>query len=290
VPNNRVNGGLKSREVKRFGWTPDIPDARDFMYSAPEAILTKLPTKVDLRGSTMPKVYDQGELGSCTANAIGAAFEFAQIKQGQKDFMPSRLFIYYNERAMEGTIDTDSGAMIRDGMKSVNKVGVCTEDTWPYDIPKFTEKPPSKAYTEAKKHQALVYRRVLGQLHQMQGCLAQGYPFVFGFSVYESFMSPDVAKTGKVPLPPRGEQLIGGHAVLAVGYDDAEQSFIVRNSWGTGWGIKGYCLMPYGYLTDPQLARDFWAVYTVEPDVPGTARRRTTKKKTTARRRTTAKR
>jgi C1A family cysteine protease len=278
--------------VKRFGWNPDLPDARDFMYSAPEAVLTKMPKKVDLR-SKMPKIYDQGELGSCTANAIGAAFEFGQLKQGQKDFMPSRLFIYYNERAMEGTVDTDSGAMIRDGMKSVANAGVCTEDTWPYNVAEFTAKPPAKAYKEAKKHQALVYRRVLGQLHQMQGCLAQGYPFVFGFSVYESFMSPDVAKTGQVPLPPRGEQLIGGHAVLAVGYDDAIQSFIVRNSWGRGWGIKGYCTMPYAYLTDAQLAGDFWAVYTVEPDAPG-ARRRTTrtsgKKRATTRKRTAAKR
>jgi C1A family cysteine protease len=286
---NSVNGGLRPREVQRFGWVPDLPDARDYMYSAPEAVLTKLPKKADLRGPTMPPVYDQGELGSCTANAIGAAFEFGQVKQGLKDFMPSRLFIYYNERAMEGTIDTDSGAMIRDGMKSVAKLGVCTEVTWPYDIPKFTEKPPTKAYTEAKKHQALVYRRVLGNLHQMQGCLAQGYPFVFGFSVYESFMKPEVAKTGIVPLPPRGEQLIGGHAVLAVGYDDAEQSFIVRNSWGTGWGMKGYCLMNYAYLTDPSLARDFWAIYTVEPEETATPkRRRTTRKKTTGTRRRTA--
>jgi len=285
---NSVNGGLRPREVQRFGWVPDLPDARDYMYSAPEAVLTKLPKKADLRGPTMPKIYDQGELGSCTANAIGAAFEFGQSKQGLKDFMPSRLFIYYNERALEGTIETDSGAMIRDGVKSVAKVGVCTEVTWPYDIPKFTEKPPRTAYSEAKKHQALVYRRVLGNLHQMQGCLAQGYPFVFGFSVYESFMSPEVAKTGIVPLPPRGEQLIGGHAVLAVGYDDKEQSFIVRNSWGTGWGMKGYCMMNYAYLTDPSLARDFWAIYTVEPDTTATKRRTTRKKTTTTRKRTTS--
>ena len=214
----------------------------------------------------MPPVYDQGQLGSCTANAIGAAFEFDQVKEGYKDFMPSRLFIYYNERAMEGTIDTDSGAMIRDGMKSVAKVGVCAEDTWAYDISKFTEKPPTKAYTEAKKHQALLYKRVIPVLHQLQGALAAGYPVVFGFSVYESFMSPDVAKTGEVPLPPRNEQMIGGHAVVAVGYDDKIQRFIVRNSWGKSWGKKGYCTMPYGYLTDPQLARDFWSIYTVEPD------------------------
>jgi C1A family cysteine protease len=281
-----VNGGLRPREVQRFGWVPDLPDARDFMYSAPEAVLTKLPTKADLRPK-MPKIYDQGELGSCTANAIGAAFEFEQIKEGQMDFMPSRLFIYYNERAMEGTIDTDSGAMIRDGIKSVAKVGVCTETTWPYDIPRFTEKPSKTAYTEAKKHQALIYRRVLGNLHQMQGCLASGLPFVLGFSVYESFMSPEVAKTGEVPLPPRGEQLIGGHAVLAVGYDDKIQRFIDRNSWGTGWGLKGYCTMPYGYLTDPQLARDLWAISSEEKRK---TRKRRKKRSTTRKRSAAAKR
>ena len=258
-----VNGRLKAREIKRFGWTPDLPDARDYMYSAPEAVLMKLPTKVDLRGTKMPKVYDQGELGSCTANAIGAAFEFGQIKQGETDFMPSRLFIYYNERAVEGTIDTDSGAMIRDGMKSVAKLGVCTEDTWPYDIPKFTQKPTGKAYTEARKHQALVYRRVLGQLHQMQGCLAQGYPFVFGFTVYESFESAAVAKSGKVPMPKPNEAAVGGHAVLDVGYNDTQQRFVVRNSWGTGWGQKGYFTMPYAYLTDPNLSDDFWTIRLV---------------------------
>jgi C1A family cysteine protease len=268
-----VNGGLRTRPVQRFGWVPDIPDARDFLYSAPEEVLTALPTKVDLR-SKMPPVYDQGHLGSCTANAIGAAFEFDHVAEGLKDFMPSRLFIYYNERAIEGTIDTDSGAMIRDGIKSIAKLGVCDEGIWPYDIAKFTEKPPKRAYDDARKHQAVVYRRVLGNLHQMQGCLASGYPFVFGFSVYESFMRDEVARTGDVPLPPRSEQLIGGHAVLAVGYDDSIQRFIVRNSWGTAWGMKGYCAMPYGYLTDPQLARDFWAIYTVEKP-PAAARRKT---------------
>ena len=254
---------LPTRRVERFGWVPDLPDARDYLYSAPEPVLAQLPRQVDLR-EQCPPVYDQGQLGSCTANAIGAAFEFDQLKQGLSDFTPSRLFIYYNERAMEGTIDTDSGAMIRDGMKSVHRLGVCTEDTWPYDIAKFTDRPSDDAYTEAKDHQALVYRRVTNRLHQMQACLAQGFPFVFGFTVYESFESEEVARTGEVPLPPRSEQVIGGHAVVAVGYDDASQRFIVRNSWGTGWGMDGYCTMPYGYLTDPQLASDFWAIYTVE--------------------------
>jgi C1A family cysteine protease len=274
-----INRRVKIRSNQRFGWQPDLPDARDFMYSAPDTVLAKLPTKVDLRAK-FPAVYDQGQLGSCTANAIGAAFEFDQLAEKQKDFMPSRLFIYYNERAIEGTEDTDSGAQIRDGIKSVAKLGACTETTWAYDISKFTEKPPKDAYDEAEKHQVLVYRRVMGNLHQMQGCLAAGYPFVFGFSVYESFESPEVARTGVVPLPPRGEQLIGGHAVVAVGYDDASQRFIVRNSWGPDWGDKGYCTMPYGYLTDPQLARDFWAIYSVETS-DGTRRTRTSRRRKT---------
>jgi len=292
MSNRSVNGGLRPRTVEGFGWVPDLPDARDFLYSAPEAVLTKLPKKVDLRRQ-FPPVYDQGHLGSCTANAIGAAFQFEQRKQKQKDFMPSRLFVYYNERAMEGTVDTDSGAMIRDGIKSIAKLGVCSEDIWSYDITKFRDKPSRAAYSEASKHQALVYRRVLPNLHQMQGCLAAGFPFVFGFTVYESFQGSDVAKTGEVPLPKRGEQVLGGHAVIAVGYDDTAQTFIVRNSWGKSWGKQGHCFMPYVYLTDTQLARDFWAIYTVEQGAStrrsSTAKRRKTatprKKATTGRRR-----
>jgi C1A family cysteine protease len=254
---------LKSRSIKRYGWVPDLPDARDFMFAAPEAVLSNLPTQVDLRAKC-PPVYDQGQLGSCTAHAIGGAFEFMQIKEELQDLMPSRLFICYNERKIEGTIGEDSGAMIRDGIKSVHQLGVCSENTWAYDIARFTEAPPQQAYVEAGQDQATVYRRVLPVLHQMQGCLATGTPFVLGFSVYESFEGQDVAQTGVVPLPKRGERLLGGHAVLAVGYDDTSQRFIIRNSWGTGWGMGGYCTMPYSYLTDQSFARDFWAIYAVE--------------------------
>jgi C1A family cysteine protease len=253
--------------IKRFGWVPDIPDSRDHLFAAPVVWLKKLPPKVDLR-SKCPPVYNQGQLGSCTANAIGGTIQFLQMKQNLKNFVPSRLFIYYNERAMEGTINSDSGAMIRDGIKSVGDLGVCPEPMWPYsdqDPGVFTQKPSDPCYAKATNYQALNYRRVPRTLNQMKACLSAGFPFVYGFSVYESFETQKVAKTGKVPMPNTSkEQLLGGHAVLAVGYNESEGAFIVRNSWGTDWGLKGYFTMPYGYLLDNNLSDDFWTIRLVE--------------------------
>lgn len=243
------------------GWQPDLPDHRDLRYIAPEA--TTLPPAVDLRPQC-PSVYDQGQLGSCTANAIGAAIEFDLDRQKLADFMPSRLFIYYNERAIEHTVKSDSGAQIRDGIKSVAQLGVCDEIVWPYVVNKFANKPKPAAYKLALGSIATVYRRLLPTLADMRGCLAEGSPFVIGFSVYESFEGADVAKSGVVNLPKSGEKLLGGHAVLVVGYDDQAQRFIVRNSWGSGWGLEGYFTMPYGYLTNPNLSDDFWCISTVK--------------------------
>ncbi|MEK6406390.1 MAG: C1 family peptidase [Acidobacteriota bacterium] len=260
---------IPRRRIARFGWVPDLPDSRDLTYSAPLVNLKALPPKFDLR-KALPPVYDQGQLGSCTANAIGTAFQFGQQKQKLKDFVPSRLFIYYNERDMEGTIGQDSGAYIRDGIKSVHKLGVCPETKWPYDPspfppnPRLTLKPTQACYTEAKKHTAEQYARVPRTLNQMKGCLASGYPFVYGFTVYESFDSATVANTGVVPMPKAGEEVLGGHAVLAVGYDETTQRFIVRNSWGTGWGMKGNFTMPYSYLLDGNLSDDFWTIRLVK--------------------------
>ena len=256
-------------EPRGFGWIPDVPDHRDYLYAAPPEALTALPASVDLRPQC-PAVYDQGHLGSCTANAIGAAIEFDQKKQQlSKVFTPSRLFLYYNERAMEGTIDSDSGAMIRDGIKSVGTQGDCPETQWPYNIAKFRTKPSAKCYRAAVKYKAILYQRVTQDLTQLRGCLASGFPFVFGFAVYNSFLTQQVAQTGHVPLPASGEGGPApgggpaGHAVLAVGYDDANQWFIVRNSWGTGWGMGGYFTMPYAYLTQQNLADDFWTIRVV---------------------------
>jgi C1A family cysteine protease len=251
------------RQIQRLGWIPDLPDHRDFLYAAPFQTLQVLPSSVDLR-SACPPVYDQGELGSCTANAIDAAIEFDQMKQQiARVFVPSRLFIYYNERVMEGTVDSDSGAMIRDGIKSVATQGDCPEELWPYDIARFRDKPSDAAYQQATQYKAVLYQRVQQVLTQMKGCLASGYPFVFGFAVYESFMSPEVAQTGHAAMPAPSERSVGGHAVLAVGYDDAAQWFIVRNSWSAKWGMAGYFTLPYTYLTQQGLSDDFWTIRVV---------------------------
>lgn len=259
-----------------LGCIPDTGDIRDQYYTITAPIQT-LPPKVDLREQEAMKfeILDQGQLGSCTANAIAAAITYANYKQRMQKmntvfvtnpfFMPSRLFIYYNERRIEGNISSDSGAMIRDGIKTVNKEGACKEITWPYKIDNFATKPGKQCYDEAKKYQTLLYQRVRNyDMNYIKAVLAEGFPVIFGFSVYESFMSMAVAKTGIVPMPSNKERLLGGHATLMCGYDDASKKVIVRNSWGKDWGDKGYCYMDYDYITNSDLVVDLWCVKLVE--------------------------
>ncbi|MDT5165926.1 MAG: hypothetical protein QOC88_2820 [Mycobacterium sp.] len=257
--------------VRGYGWRPQLPDSRDFAY-APR--LTSLPPEHDLRPQ-MPPIYDQGQLGSCTGNAIAGAMEYERDRQGLTDFVPSRLFVYYNERALEGTVSNDSGAQIRDGIKVVNTEGVCPETLWPYDIGMFAVKPPKRCYVAATKDTAVQYEAI-HTLGGLKDAIASNLPVVFGFTVYESFESQAVAQTGVVPLPdPRHEKPVGGHAVVAVGYSDPKNHLIVRNSWGASWGDHGYFYMPYQYLTGSRasadstpvnhahLASDFWAIQAV---------------------------
>ena len=244
------------------GWLPDLPDHRDYEFEGTYS-LSALPPAVDLRASDS-EIYNQGSLGSCTGNAIAALFQFVNRKMGHKDFIPSRLFIYYEERRLLGTIKKDSGAYLRDGMKTIAKKGVCPEPTWPYIIEQFKTKPSAAAYAEAKSHQAIEYMRIMESVDRLKQCLADGYPFVFGFSVYESFRTHTVNSTGVMTVPAKTEKLLSGHAIMAVGYDDEKRHFILRNSWGTGWGDKGYFYMPYEYIESRKLTDDFWTLRTVE--------------------------
>ena len=240
---------------RSYGWLPDIPDQRDFLYKAIQPVI-RLPRKVDLRG-LCSEVERQGELGSCTAQALAGNIEFLDKISDFKYTDVSRLFIYYNERALMHTIRYDSGSSLRDGIKTLKNSGVCDETLWPYQISKFTRKPPVKCFTEAKQHRITSYHRI-NTFNEMLACLAEGYPFVFGFTVYESFESQEVLRTGIVHMPKKKEKAIGGHAVMAAGYDQAAKRFIVRNSWGKDWGKDGYCTMPFEYLQT--LAGDFWTI------------------------------
>jgi C1A family cysteine protease len=254
----------KSKKVlkKGMGWRPDLPDQRDKEFKMPLRLAARIPSKVDLRDLfDFPLVEDQGELGSCTANALVGAMEYIETihKEVEEYTDLSRLFIYYNERLLEGSIDEDAGAYIRDGIKTLYRKGVCSESSWPYDINRFTETPDKSCYTEAKSRKIVLYQRIK-TLDQMRACLATKYPFVFGFTVYDSFLSSQVADTGTVPMPTRDEVVQGGHAVLCVGYDDRDKRFICRNSWGNEWGDHGYFTMPYAYLTNRDLSDDMWAI------------------------------
>lgn len=258
------------RSSRRYNWVPDLPDHRDLRL---RLIRSDLPSAVDLRPKC-PPVVNQGNVGSCTGNALAGALGFLELQeqnaglQNQAEefsaagFQPfSRLFIYYNERDIEGDTDQDGGAQIRDGVKSLANLGSCSELTWPYDEAEEFQKPSPEAYNEALNHKITSYLSLdETDASNLKGCLAAGFPFVFGFSVFQSFESAAVVQTGEVPMPSPDESCLGGHAVLAVGYDDQKGHFIVRNSWGEAWGDNGYFYLPYSYVTSPDLASDFWTI------------------------------
>lgn len=251
------------RTIARFGWRPDTPDMRDRLSAVPVRAPSKLPPSVDLSTlAWMPPVYDQGQLGSCTGNAIAGGFAFDLGKQNLPVFQPSRLAIYYDERVIEHTTKEDAGAEIRDGMKVISKTGAAPETLWPYVISKFSQKPPKAYYDAAKPHTCVLYQRVPQAESAIKSVLASGLPIVFGITVYESFESDAVASTGTVPMPKKTEKTLGGHAILMVGYTKSRFKF--RNSWGKDWGKKGYATLPLDYVLNSDLASDFWTIQTVK--------------------------
>jgi C1A family cysteine protease len=254
-----------------YGLNPDVnPNNPTYAF----IVQRDLQPIVDLR-KDMPPIYDQGMLGSCTANALGAAFEYNQMKNlvpytcmpknPPTVFMPSRLFIYYNERVLGGNVMYDTGAALEDGVMSLYNHGVCPETVWAYNTDKFINKPPKTAYWKAKKTRVRNYKKIPKELAQLRASLSEGYPISFGMQIFESFESDTVAKHGMVPYPAPFEECYGGHAVLLVGYNDNLKLFIVRNSWGDDWGDDGYFFMPYEYVLS-SYCRDFWVLVNVESD------------------------
>jgi len=248
------------RTLDKFSliWKADKLDPRDYKY---QVTAKTSPNIIDLRNYCSP-IENQGSLGSCTGQAIAGAIELLNKRSGNyKDI--SRLFIYYYERLILGTVNYDSGAYIRDGIKVTNHYGASLESLWPYDISKFKIEPITEAKNDALNRKVNRYERI----SDFNGCidaLTNGYPIIMGFNVYTSFMSAHVARTGNMPYPnTRRERLLGGHAVLLVGYDKRKKVFIARNSWGANWGHKGYFYMPFNVVTNTSMSSDYWIIKSV---------------------------
>ena len=248
--------------ARKYGWKKDPADKRDWQFKhVLKALETTLPAVVDIRSQLSP-VENQEDIGSCVANAVVGALEFLELKSMRgmarlwtryKDL--SRLFVYYNARQADGDVEEDNGTTIRTAVKTVAQFGVCPEKTWPYVTRNWPLRPLDQAYKQAKSYLIKDYHRASAG-YEIKQALALDFPVPFGTTLFPAF--EDVGSDGKVPMPSGSP--IGGHAMLIVGYDTGKQVYIVRNSWGTEWGDKGYCYFPYAYIENPQLADDFWVI------------------------------
>lgn len=254
--------------TRKYGWKRSLGPSWLPLYDMPDhhREAANLPASVDLTPEC-PSVYDQLSLGSCTANALAGLFHFLMIKVGIPAWIPSRLFIYYGERAIEGTTSSDAGAYGSDGVTVLTTQGVCPESLWPYDINEFAVKPSAADYAEALTNKMTGAVTIAdGDLAGIKSSIASGYPVAFGFTCYEGLESAAAAATGVVPDPSGSS--IGGHEVLLVGYDDASQRFKFRNSWGSSWGVNGYGTISYTYVGNTSLASDFRSATGVTGVVP----------------------
>lgn len=247
---------------RKYNWRPDKPDIRDWKFSTEHRELIKLPPSVNL-SPICPPIFDQGQLGSCTSQALAGNLDYLEERNNETNPKAytdlSRLFIYYNERVIEGTTKQDAGAELRDGIKALVKYGTCPESLWTYTNKNLFKKPTTAAYKAALNSKITSYSRIT-TLDDMKNCLAAHYPFVFGFTVYDYFESDEMAKKGILKMPKASESVLGGHAVLCVGYNDKTKRMLVRNSWGKDWGLGGYFWMPYEYISNTNLADDMWSI------------------------------
>lgn len=248
------------------GWIPDKPDIRDLKYTGKSmlGLVGSLPTHIDFRDK-MPPIQDQGDLGSCTGWSAAAAVTYNRIIDGQTPmFWPSVLYIYYNTRLLEGTLNYDAGAEIRNAIRATKKYGFCPDTLWPYDQKAFKKKPPLKAYKHASMYQSSYYYRINNaKIDNLRACLSEGFPFVFGFTCYTNLIEADT-NGGIIPMPGPNDSQDGGHAVVCCGYDDEKKLFVIHNSWGTEVADKGYYYMPYDYMTNTDLCEDFWTIRDIK--------------------------
>lgn len=258
-------------ENRILNWQRQPKDERDFKSVRHLSAPLELPSEFEL--DRQIPIYDQKSIGSCTANSACSCFryEVAQLTNNF-DFEPSRLFQYYNSRALQGWENEDSGAYIRDAFKAMNKWGLCLESLWPYDdtLAALVKKPTSTCYENGLKNVAVKYASVDQNLEKIKQTLVSGAAVSFGFDVYSSFFGSWHSTTGMMPIPKSNESLQGGHAITCIGFSDSKQAFLIQNSWGTSWGTAakpgrgGYFWMPYSYALNPSKADDFWCIEEVK--------------------------
>lgn len=239
-------------------------DVRDnkFNIKYKQIISANLPDKINLYNLIELPIFDQGDLGSCTANVISNVILFYLKNNKMKTYQPSRLYIYYFSRLLEGSTNIDSGCNIRNALKSICKYGACDESTYPYKIRKFKKKPPDYCIIEARQHiKQIKYLSISQNLRIIKNCLYRGSPIILGVEIYESFKNKNTLLSGNVSIPDtEQEESLGLHCILLLGYNENTRQFIIQNSWGNNVGINGLFNIPYEYILDDKLATDFWIV------------------------------
>ena len=240
---------------RKWGWRKSLQKYGIPDYVAPEA--ARLPQVVYL---ITPPVQDQGNEGSCVFHAITSAMEYEEIDSHGNLTMLSRAFPYYNYRKSQGDIQDDTGADPAVALKQFAQIGTCREDIWPYIPENFAQEPTPEAYANAADYRVLKYFG-LASLGDMLNCIASGWGFVCGISVYQSF---EAAADGIIPMPDPDESFLGGHMIyVGGGYDRHKKAFKFQNSWGTAWGQDGFGWLPFDYLTNRNLASDFFTIRKV---------------------------
>lgn len=251
----------RKRKMYCLGYLPDKEDDRDIIYRS-RRVTRELPVSTYRANiAQFPYRYDQGQLGSCVGNGVSAMFRRVLQVNQMPDFEPSRLFAYFIARRDKMN---DTGASIRDAFKAMNRFGLCSEKAWPYVERKFNVYPSIEAFDEAIDHQTIRYERIFPVTKDLiRDAVSSGFPVGYGKMLYESFMSDRVKRTGIIPIPDtRSEQLYGGHFGTIFDYD--EEGTIELNSWGQCWGQRGTCKVPWAYVLDAELCRDFWVIYLTE--------------------------